>query len=74
MSYNDEVLERIAKEPDYVYLKRYGFSIAKLLLRYENGVPDHIIATGLLTTPEDVERIYNESVLKLRALMKVEIG
>jgi len=59
-------------DPEFVYLRRYEFSVTKLLERYPDGVPDHIIAAGLLLAEDDVERIYQDAVDKLRQHMKIE--
>lgn len=61
-------------DPEYVYLRRYDFSVTKLLERYPDGVPDHIIAQALLCTEDDVQRIYEGAVEKLRKHLKVEVG
>lgn len=64
--------ELIEFDPDYVYLRRYDFSLAKLMERYPDGVPSHIIATALILTEDGVERIYQDAVLKLRQILKVD--
>lgn len=67
-----EARTRIVQDPDFVYLKRFNFSLAELIKRYPEGVPDRIIAAALMITDEDVEEIYQHIVVKLRDLMKVE--
>ncbi len=64
----EEALRRINEDPDFVLLKRFDYSIVKLLARYPDGVPnDKIIAQALLITEEDVENLYGTIVEKLRA-------
>lgn len=62
----------IELDPEYVYLRRYDFSVTKLLERYPDGAPDHIIAQALLTTEDEVQRIYEGAVAKLREHLKVD--
>lgn len=66
-----DVRESIEFDPDYVYLKRFSFSVEKLLKRYPDGVPDHLIAQGLLLSEEEVEGLYESAVEKLRQIMGV---
>jgi hypothetical protein len=60
-------------DPEYVYLRRYDFSVSKVLERYPDGAPDHIIAQALLCTEDDVQRIYQSAVTKLRDHLKVDL-
>ncbi len=63
----------LEKDPDFIYSKRFDFSIEKMLERYPDGVSNKNIAQVLLITEEEVERIYQDSILKIRAAMKIEI-
>lgn len=63
----EEATRLISTDPDFVYLKRYEYSMAKLMERYPDGAPDHTIAKALMITVEDVERVYQDIVLRLRA-------
>lgn len=64
--------KRLELDPDFIALKRFDYSLQKLLQRYPEGCPDRIIANALLIAEEDVEEIYGSTVLKLRGLMGVE--
>lgn len=64
---------RVAEEADFVYLKRFDFSLAKLVERHPVGVPDRVIAAALMVTEDDVRDMYEDIVLKLRRAMKVEL-
>ena len=66
-----EARKRIRHDPNFVYLKRFDFSMEKLLDRYPEGVPNKLIAQALLITEEDVETIYNNIIEKLRKNMNV---
>lgn len=64
--------KRLELEPDFIALKRFEYSLQKLLQRYPDGCPDRIIANALLVAEEDVEEMYSSTVMKLRKLMGVE--
>lgn len=68
-----EIRRKLVHEPDYVFLKRFDFSLAKLVEKYPEGVPDRVIAQGLLLTEEDVREIYEHIVLKLRRTMRINL-
>lgn len=70
-SERQELLEAIHNKPNFVALRRYGNDIRRLMRRYPNGCPDHIIATGLMIDETDVQEIYDSIVAKMQVLMKV---
>ena len=57
--------------PDYICLKRYGNSVERLLKRYPEGCPSHIIADALSMTEDEVEQKYQQIVLDLKGKMGV---
>jgi hypothetical protein len=61
-----ETQKRLEAEPDFVALKRFDYSLDKVLERYPNGCPTRIIAQALLMTEEEVEAAYERVVEKLR--------
>jgi hypothetical protein len=63
----------VANDDDFVYLKRFDFSLSKLAERHPTGVPDRVIAAGLMITEDDVRDLYEEIIVKLRQVMKVEL-
>jgi len=65
----DESKKRILNEPDYINLKRFDYSLAKLMERYPDGAPDKVIASALMMTEVDVDELYEDVVQKLRALI-----
>lgn len=71
MPTSDEAHELIEFEPEYVYSRRHGDSLTRLLERYPDGCPNHIAAQVLLMTEEEVEQIYDGAVAKLRDFMRV---
>lgn len=66
-----EVRERLSTEDDFIFLPRYEYSLKRLLERYPDGVPEKLIAQGLLITEDEVTLVYNRAVRKLQRLMKV---
>lgn len=62
----EEFKRRLETEPDFVNLKRYGYSLERVLDRYPDGAPDRLIAQALCMSEEEVEELYEEIVLKLR--------
>lgn len=68
----DETRQKIDVEPDFIALKRYSYSLERLMERYPEGCPDHVIAQALLVTEDDVEAIYQKIVTRLQALLRVE--
>jgi hypothetical protein len=68
----EEVLHKINTDPDFVFIKRFDYSLVKLLERFPDGAPDHTVAKALMITPEDVEKLYRVVVEKLRASLVQE--
>ncbi len=69
----DDVRRRIETDRDFIAIKRFDFSLAKLEARYPNGAPNKVIASALKMEQDEVEAAYQSAILKLRAAMKVEI-
>jgi hypothetical protein len=61
----------IEADPDFIYSKRFNYSLVELKRRYPEGCPDRIVAAVLMITEDDVEAIYKRIVLKLRESMGV---
>lgn len=68
---SDEVRARLSQEPDFIYLPRFDFSLAKLMERYPDGVPDKLVAQGLMMTEEEVQSLFLGIVAKLRRTMGI---
>lgn len=64
--------QRIAEDPNFVHLNRFGYSLQKLSERYPDGCPPRIIAQALMISEDDVGALYAGIVSKLRDLMGVE--
>lgn len=68
----EETRRKIAEDPDYVNIKRFGNSLNKVLERYPEGAPTKVIAQAMLMTEQEVEEMYQKVVVKLRRALKVE--
>lgn len=69
----EETLLKIQNDPDFVASKRFDYSLARVLERFPDGAPDRTIAQALMISEDDVQRLYEEIVLRLRQKLKVEI-
>lgn len=70
---HNEAKKRIESDPDFIYSRRFGFSLDKCLDRYPDGAPTKVIAQALLMTEEEVEESVERVVGLLRDFMKVEV-
>ena len=68
----NEIQSRIETDPDFVNVKRFDYSLAKLLERYEDGVPNKVIAQALCMTEEEAEELFQATLDKVRQMMKIE--
>ena len=68
-----ELRRLLEEDPDFIYLKRFDYSLKKLLERYPDGCPDRIIANALLMTEDDIQALYEKIVIKLRNAMGVSL-
>ena len=50
--------EKILTDENYIGMKKYDFSLEKLLQRFPDGCPDHIIANALKIKENEVEINY----------------
>jgi hypothetical protein len=69
----NEAREKLAIDSDFIFLKRFDFSLANLVEKHPGGVPDRVIAAALMVTEDDVQDIYENIILKLREIMKIEL-
>lgn len=67
----EQMRKRINTDPDFVALKRFDFSLEKVIEKHPNGVPNKLIAAALLMTEEEVEDLYEKVVAKLRVHLGV---
>jgi hypothetical protein len=72
MSKNKEDMtteERIRFDPDFVVSSKYDNSLKKVLKEYPDGVPENLIARMLDSTEEEVEKIYQRAIRKLKKIL-----
>lgn len=56
----------IATDVDFINIKRFDYSLAKLCDKYPEGCEDHIIASALGMPETDVDKRYNELIALIR--------
>lgn len=69
--------DKIDTDPDFIALKRYGFSLEKLMLKYPDGVPNtergmRLIAQALKMTPEEIQRVTDTIIKTLRKNLHID--
>jgi hypothetical protein len=63
----------IDTDPDFIYSKKFDYSLSKLLDRYDGKeVPAKIVAQVLMLTEDEVADLTESVLTKLRTTMKVE--
>lgn len=68
----DQARKLIHEDEDFVYCKRFNFSLAEMEKRHPDGCPDRLIAAVLMITEDDVTNELTAIVLQLRDEMGVE--
>ena len=68
----EEAKGLIATDRDFVYCKRFGYSLEACLDKYPDGLPIRLISQCLLMSEDEVESTYQSVIKKLREIMKVE--
>lgn len=66
-----QVRHKIDSDPDFIWSKRFDFSLKKLLERYPNGAPQHVIESALQMSSEEIEDTYDGIIDKLRLALNV---
>lgn len=69
---DEEMVEKLKSEPDFIFGPKYRNSVQELLRRYPNGVPDKIIAQVLGISIPEVEEAFQLVILKIRSELKLE--
>lgn len=67
---HEEIALLIETDPDFICIKRFDFSLKKLLERYPEGVPTRIIGQALSMDEEQVEELYQTVLQKLRTKLE----
>jgi hypothetical protein len=58
--------EKIENDSDFINLKRFDFSLKKLLERHPNGVSDRLISQALSIGEAEITQRYQQILLKLK--------
>ena len=64
-----EIKDRVAADPGFIYSSRFGDSLDKMMERYPDSVPDRIAAQVLCLTVDDLEALWEGVLVKLRGSM-----
>lgn len=70
---SEEAKKLLETDKDFVNLKRFDYSLSKVIKRYPEGCPDRVIANALMMSEDEVEETFNKVLIKLRNLMKVKL-
>jgi len=65
----DEMQRKIREEEDFVHAPKFGNSLNKFLAKTDNPLENGAVGRMLLLSAEEVDRIYQESVVELRKEM-----
>lgn len=68
----DELQSKLQTDPDFICNRRYGYSLAKLLERFPEGVPPKVAARSLMMTEEELSELESRVISKLRKQLKVK--
>lgn len=63
----DDVDSKIENDPDFINIKRFDYSLERLLERYPEGAPMKVICQALNMSEKEVEDLYANVVEKLKA-------
>ena len=64
-----DLVRKVKEDKDFIALKRFGYSLTDLRDRYPDGCPNHIIASALLVTEDEVEQLWLTAVKHLQGLL-----
>jgi len=65
----EELQKKIREEEDFIRCPKCGNSLVRFLMKNSEGIENHVIARLLMIPEEEVERLYEEAVKKLREEM-----
>ncbi len=64
-----DILKKILEEEDFIHAPKHQNSLQKFLAKNDNLLENHAIGRLLLLSPEEVENIYQQSIIELRKAM-----
>lgn len=62
----NDLEKKIVEEEDFIYAPKFGNSLNKFLAKNDSPLEDRAIGRLLMILPEDVEKIYQESIAILK--------
>lgn len=65
----DDIERRIREEEDYIRCPKLGNSLERFISKSSEGVEDAVIARLLMISEAEVQKIYEEAIVKLRSGM-----
>lgn len=68
-----EARRLLATDRDFIYSKRFDFSLKKLLERYPEGAPTKVIAQSLMMTEDELQELEQSIIIKIRQELRVEV-
>jgi hypothetical protein len=69
---DNKIQNRINNEEDFVHCPKMNNSIIKIVDKYPDGVEDSYIAKVLLMTEQEVVKIYEAIILKIRQSLNIK--
>lgn len=70
---SNEARELLNTDPDFIYSKRFDFSLKKLLDRYPEGAPTKVVAQALMMTEDELQELEQAIIIKIRQGLQVEV-
>jgi len=64
-----EMEKKVIEEEDFIHSPKFGNSLRKFLLKMDNPPENKTIGRLLLLSEEEVEKLYQESIVLLRKKM-----
>ena len=69
---NDELMDKILNDEDFIYCPRLGNSLKKLIEKNPDGIDDERIAKVLMMEEDEVEEIFEGAIQKFRKSMGID--
>ena len=64
--------EKIEQDPDYVNLKKFEFSLKRMLEKYPTGAPDRVISQALQIPEAEINQRFQSILDKLKEKLSHE--
>lgn len=69
---NDDIMDKIYNDEDFIYCPRLGNSLEKLIEKNPDGVDDERISKVLLIEEGEVQTLFENAIKKIRKSMGLE--